>query len=254
LLAQQAPETPADDNAEVVTLDEFQVSAGSLKDSYIASETTSGTRLSEKVIDLPYSVEVFTEKLVEDFQLFDSNELMTFVGGASGDTGGEVRVRGFKVLITRDGFQFAMPSTPSNTLQTEVIKGPLSILYGRSSPGGIINKVSRRPKFKPEYMLSLSAGTEGFYRAAVTGTGPIAKLSLNNKLFYFAYAEYQRKELFQDYVKSESFYYGLGLLYRFRPTTSLTATFEYQPVRATELGNSMGLVAYSDSWAKATPV
>lgn len=236
------------DNEEVITLEEFQVSSSSIKDDYIATESTSGTRLSEKISDLPYSIEVITDQVIQDFQIFDDSELARFVGGSTTEPASEVgavysgTIRGFTPLVIRDGFHLAMPSTPSNTLQTEFIKGPMSVLYGRAEPGGFFNKVTRRPSTKLNNVSSFSYGDDGFRRFAIQSTGPLAKKSLGNKLYYLAYFDYVERDGWTgpvDFEKSKQYYMGLSFLYKFRPSTSLYATFEFQPTE-----NTMGGTAY----------
>lgn len=216
---------------EVITLEEFQVATGTLQDAYIATEATAGTRTGDKIINIPLSIQVFTEDFINDFQLFSDDDVLAYVSAATTNTGTStgIRVRGFNALVTRDGFQYAMPGTPSNTLQTEIIKGPLSTLYGRATPGGIINKTSRRPSLRSKYSASATYGTDDFLRYNATGSGPLIK----DKLYYYAYAEYQRSKYpNENYIKgNEKFYFGLSFLYKFAKNTSLTATFEYQPER-----------------------
>ncbi|MDR1789734.1 MAG: hypothetical protein LBR12_05265, partial [Opitutaceae bacterium] len=111
-------QTSPDD--EVVTLQEFQVTSEKISGGYIATEATAGTRFAAKINELPYSVESFTQEMVEDFQLFTDEDMMAFVGGATPATGDTtMRIRGFTVTRTRDGFKFALPGSPSNTKSTE---------------------------------------------------------------------------------------------------------------------------------------
>ncbi|HWL16650.1 MAG TPA: TonB-dependent receptor [Opitutus sp.] len=225
-LAQPRTGTSSD---EVITLEDFQITAEGLENTYIATEAIAGTRTGDKIIDIPFSIQVFTEDFVNDFQLFNDDDLLAYVSAATTNTGTStgIRVRGFNALVTRDGFQYAMPGTPSNTLQTEIIKGPLSTLYGRATPGGIINKTSRRPTLKPKHTASATYGTDNFLRYNATSSGPLIK----DKLYYLAYAEYQRaKPAHENYIDgNEKLYFGLSFLYKFAEKTSLSATFEYQP-------------------------
>jgi len=227
--AQQKRVNDTSSSDEVITLEEFQIIANAIQDTYIATEATAGTRTGDKILNIPYSIQVFTEDFINDFQLFSDDDMLAYVSAATTNTGTStgIRVRGFNALVTRDGFQYAMPGTPSNTLQTEIIKGPLSTLYGRATPGGIINKTSRRPSLKPKYSASGTYGTDNFLRYNATGSGPL----IQDKLYYFAYAEYQRaKPAHENYIDgNEKLYFGLSLLYKFAKTTSLSATFEYQP-------------------------
>lgn len=254
LLAQSiSPDSYAtpDDYLDVVTLDEFQVSASSIKDEYIATETTSGTRLAEKITELPYGIQVVTDQFIQDFQLFDDNDAMAFIGGATGSasqdptsdsgfSGG--RMRGFAVRTLRDGFPFGMPGGPSNTRQLSVIRGPMSAVYGRAQPGGILNKESIPPGMKPAYSFTGSYGSaDEFARLGGSATGPLAKDTFNNKLFYRAYFDWMKNynlpvELYG--AEMERYFAGITLLYKFRPNTTLSLTAEYQPQRDKNGGRS----------------
>lgn len=240
---------------EIITLDEFQVSSTSIKDEYIATESTTGTRLAEKIVDIPFSIQSITDQFVQDFQLYEEADLMAFVGGATVDTsGGSIstdgfnsRIRGFSPTSTRDGLQSAMPGTPSNTMQVDFIRGPKSTEFGRASPGGIVNKITNRPGTKFSSTLSGSYGEDGYRRLALTSTGPLAKETFGNKLFYRAYLEWVRTEGYFGPAHTDPndrYYAGLSLLYKFRPNTSLYANFEYQPQRTYTVG---GFTSYRDA-------
>jgi outer membrane receptor protein involved in Fe transport len=228
-----AATTPTDD---IVTLSEFEVTGTRSGDDYIATESTSGMRLAEAINNLPFSVDVITAEMVQDFQLYDDDELMSFAAGSTADMDGTNleggayagRVRGFLPLIVRDGFQYAMPATVSNVLQINIIRGPQSVFYGRAEPGGIVNKVTRKPNWRNSYYLSGTYGSEGHHNALLSATGPIIK----GKFYYRAYFNWFSRNGYNgpiDFEESTRYFYGLSFLYKFRPTTSLYASIEYQP-------------------------
>lgn len=262
VLAQQTPPPSTTDNTtaagnatiaaapdgEIITLEEFQITASSLKDSYVASEATAGTRTGDKILETPFTVQVLTEDFINDFQLFSDDDMLAYVAATTANTGAATRVRGFTALVTRDGFSNAMPATPTNTLQTEIIKGPLSTLYGRATPGGIVNKVSKRPNKRTILSATATYGTDDFMRFAASGTGPVLPSVFDKKLYYFAYYEYQHTETTEDFVKLDKQYAGLSLLYMFKPTTSLSFTIEFQPETSHE--NSGGVIYYENATFK----
>ncbi len=55
----------------------------------------------------------------------------------------------------------------------EVVRGPASVLYGRSSPGGIVALTSRKPSFDPGGEIKLLAGNNDQRGAMFDVTGPL---------------------------------------------------------------------------------
>jgi len=81
-LAQNAAKPASED---VYVLGEFRVNTAK-DDSFIATESTSGTRVATEIINLPFAVSVLTEDFVKVFQLFDLDQQAPFISGmAAGD-------------------------------------------------------------------------------------------------------------------------------------------------------------------------
>ncbi len=57
----------------------------------------------------------------------------------------------------------------------EVIKGPASVLYGRTMPGGLVNYVSKRPQATPHNEVVLGTSAFGGIQTSVDSTGPVTK-------------------------------------------------------------------------------
>jgi outer membrane receptor protein involved in Fe transport len=219
---QSLPPSPPQTNApgvrqdtgdeEVVIMEEYHVSAQSRTDGYIASELVGATRNKEDALNLPFNVQVITDEFMNDFNLFDNEDILGFVSASTvGAIGGNSTVRGFRPAYARDGFAFANAATMvtrSNTLQSEFIKGPQSALYGRAAPGGIINYSSRRPTLKPRYSFNASIDTVGSYHAAFTASGPL----VTNKLYYFLNYEYNHKESYVDFYYRNTRQLGVSFI------------------------------------------
>lgn len=226
LCAQEAGQ-PAED---VITLQEFQVAATSDRDTYVATDAVSGTRTGAKLVDTPYSIQVLTSEFINDFQLFEMADQLRFVSGAfSGaeDTGANngKRLRGFEPPVLRDGFSRANPPDRTTVDRVEVIRGPVSTLYGQSSPGGLINYVSKRPKRVPRYSATATVGDEyDFKRFAFDATGPVVK----DRLFYYANYSHNYTESDLQYFFTEKDLFALGLTYVISPSTSVTVSWERQ--------------------------
>ncbi|MFM1749014.1 MAG: Ferripyoverdine receptor precursor, partial [Verrucomicrobiota bacterium] len=161
--AQTAPPAPPPAPAgDVTLLPEFTVDTARRSDDYVASEAISGTRTGARILDLPFGVDALTKEFIEDFRLFEQDELMRFTANFTARdpdsrTGGGNRLRGFEPVQMRDGLSArANQFDQSFIAQVEVIRGPQSALYGQAEPGGIVNYITKRPREKAGYDLKLS--------------------------------------------------------------------------------------------------
>jgi outer membrane receptor protein involved in Fe transport len=212
---------------EVYVLEEFRVNTAK-DDSFVATASTSGTRIATDIINLPFAVSVLTEDFVREFQLFDLDQQAPFISGmAAGDPaqggGGGTRLRGFGLPIFRNGF-FRSQAPESNSIaRTEVIKGPQSAIYGRVSPGGVMNFISKKPGTKFASGLSYVTGSYDHQRIAGDITGPI----IPGKLFYRVDATYYDFERPTDFWYNRTANVSGSLSYKLAPATLITLEHEY---------------------------
>ncbi|MEM7703306.1 MAG: TonB-dependent receptor [Pseudomonadota bacterium] len=118
----------------------------------------------------PRSIQIYDDALVQDLKPRALEDLVTLSANVTFDgnnDGREVRfnIRGFdNAPILRDGFRvntFGGVSNPElwNLERVEVLKGPDSIVYGETSPGGIINLRTKRPQQENFAIIQVEAGT-----------------------------------------------------------------------------------------------
>lgn len=225
---------PANPNEEVVELPEFSVNA--TPNDWVATQAMSGTRTAAPQVELPYGIQVLTEEFINDFNMVSlANQMAFFTGysgssdladpamAGSGQTGN--MLRGFPATIIRDGFSSngtAAPPSISNTAQVEVVKGPISTLYGDAQPGGLVNYVSKRPSLTPKHSLSLSTGSFNFWRASLSSSGPLVA----KKLYYLVAIDEHYRESSMAYTSARTRDYLFSLLWKLAPNTSLKLTYE----------------------------
>ncbi|RBQ30998.1 TonB-dependent siderophore receptor [Arcobacter sp. FW59] len=104
--------------------------------------------------DTAKSIQTFTKTFIEDAALQNIENIITMSSNTvyTGDNHGrtnEISMRGFSgVPILFDGMKFtnkiARPEV-FNLESVEVLKGPDSLQYGQSSPGGLVNLVTKKP-------------------------------------------------------------------------------------------------------------
>ncbi len=161
------------------------------KDTIRATTTTIG-KGRQQLRDVPQSITVVTEKLMDDRNLDTVKEALRNTAGISFQAaeGGEedIRLRGFSLAGTGDIFLDGMRDPAFydrdtfNQDRVEVLRGSASMLFGRGSTGGAVNQVSKIPRQLREHEVSATAGSHGYWRT--TGdfnlpTGQDAALRLN---------------------------------------------------------------------------
>ncbi len=211
---------------DVIVLGEFHVEERET-DSFVSTQSTSGTRIATDIINLPYSISVMTEDFIREFQLFDLDEQARFISGmAAGDPnqggGGGTRLRGFSVPYFRNGFRRTQAPDSSSIARVEVIKGPQSAIYGRVSPGGVVNYISKVPSTTFKSGVNHTVGSYDYSRTDGFVTGPLG----SDKLFYRVDAAYYDFERPTDFWFNRTTNVSGSLV--FRPTEKTAVTLEHE--------------------------
>lgn len=169
------PASAASRDEPVITLSEFNVTASSASE-YLATESTIGTRIASKILDLPFAVNVVTAEFLEDFNALDFRDQLAYTSNVTGyevlSTG--YGMRGFDGDVQlRNGFRRIGLIDKVNIERVEVIKGPAASIYGTVLPSGTINYVTRRPKAEPGQRVSFTFGSNQKRRSQLSSTGPL---------------------------------------------------------------------------------
>jgi iron complex outermembrane receptor protein len=144
------------------------------------SEASSGTKSAAPLAETPQSISVIDAQQIAGLGLQNLNQTLRFVAGVTPETRGAsedifdlFKLRGFDAMIYLDGLrQFTSPTgyaaaqTDISRLdRIEVVKGPASVLYGQSTPGGIIAQSSKLPIDRDLYgAIGGTYGTFNLYR------------------------------------------------------------------------------------------
>ena len=146
------------------------------KASVRATESTIG-KGKQKLRDIPQSVTVVTEKLLDDRRIDTVKEALkntagvTFLAAENGEE--DIRLRGFSLAQTGDIFVDGMRDPAFydrdtfNLDRMEVLRGSASMLFGRGSTGGAINQVSKLPRLMDEGEVDVTLGSWNYKRATV---------------------------------------------------------------------------------------
>ena len=120
---------------------------------YNKPNATSATRIDTPLRDVPQTVDVIPAQLMRDQAAQSLESVLRFVPGVGLSHGDgqrdQVTLRGFSAVsdqyidgLRDDALYFR---DLSNIEQVEVVKGPASVLYGRGSSGGLINRITKKP-------------------------------------------------------------------------------------------------------------
>ena len=170
LLVLSASVHAAEAAPEPQTLDVVEVNA---KAPRHATAAETATRTSTPLRDVPQAVSAVTRQELDERAVRSLNEALETVPGVSLTMGegrrDQVNIRGFSALYDQylDGFRDDTPyyRDLADIERIEVLRGPASVLYGRGSGGGLINRISKQPRFGGDTgEVSLSAGSFDAFR------------------------------------------------------------------------------------------
>ncbi|MBJ8416903.1 TonB-dependent receptor [Acinetobacter courvalinii] len=143
--------------------------------SYIDYEQASVTRNGLKKKDIPQTINTID---VQKYKIYGANDLSVMLQGTPGVStsydmrGDGINLRGFNADtgdIYRDGIRESgqVRRSTANIERIEILKGPASVLYGRSSGGGVINMVSKFANFDSKSSVGVYAGSYDNYGTTV---------------------------------------------------------------------------------------
>jgi catecholate siderophore receptor len=143
------------------------------QNSVRATTSTIG-RANQELRDIPQSVTVITEKLIEDRRVDTVKEGLHYTAGITFQAaeGGEedIRLRGFSLTASGDIFVDGIRDTAFyerdvfNFDRIEVLRGSASMLFGRGSTGGVVNQVSKPALLTNISEVSTTIGSGSYLR------------------------------------------------------------------------------------------
>ena len=242
--AQAAPK--ADQPAETPQSIESIVVQG----SFLGAGSQSAMKLDVPVRDTPFSVSAYTEsfmKAIETSNIADMYNYMTGVKRA-GNTGYDLTIRGFKtsandrnaILVDGlPGLSGRIGSPPTIGIErVELVKGPMSVLYGQAQPGGFVNLIAKKPKAKQTLEVDLKAqtyagdvsklGEDNGFEVAVDTTGPIGA---DNRFLYRVVAQAADKNGFRTATFEKPLFVAPSFTWNIADNTFATLMLEYRKIK-----------------------
>lgn len=228
--------------AETTQLETLTVTAqAEAGTSYAPPETTAGAlKTPTPLLETPQAVSVVSEELIKDQDAVKLEEVLRNVAGIS--TGGyygsydQYRIRGFEGAYKTywDGLRGDSGTAPEmfGMEKVEVIKGPASALYGNAPLGGLVNIVSKRPKYDAGGEIGLSGGSFNTYEATVDGYSPLYTPGSGNAdgksgIFGRIVGLYRETDTFIDHSEKQRLYIAPSVLFQLSEDTKFTFLGSY---------------------------
>lgn len=201
----------------------------------VPTATSTATRTATALLDLPQSVQIIPQKLLEDQQALTMADVVKNVSGitvpnSSGSRAEDLNFRGFTTgAVFKDGFRndgFANRTSLeiANIERVEVVKGPSSSMFGRLDPSGMVNFITKQPLPKHHLSLELQHGSWHMWRPTMDLSGPVNKSGTLLYRFNFAYLN---SDSFRDFLYHRRIFVSPALTWNIRPSTALRFYSEY---------------------------
>ncbi|MEM0912473.1 MAG: TonB-dependent siderophore receptor [Pseudomonadota bacterium] len=211
--------------------------AGAEEDAVEVIEVVAETfRVEVPPQDSPRSISIITEQDLELLAPKKLDESLRYVAGVTSQPFGSdndtdwIRVRGLEAAtyldgsrLFRDGF-YTWLLEPYGLQRIEVVKGPSAILFGESSPGGIVNAIQKKPTNNTANEVLAEAGNLGRLTLGVDASGGLGE---SESTRYRVVGAFKTQEGELDFTENDRIYIAPSVSMEFSDSTLLTvsATF-----------------------------
>ncbi|MDP2696733.1 TonB-dependent siderophore receptor [Thalassospira sp.] len=212
-------------------------------EGYGATRSLSATKTDRPLIETPQSISVVTKDQIEDQGSQTVMQAMRYTPGAfTGQVGASNRydyvilrglvdrsidniyLDGLKTM-SDDSTYSSMQIDPYFVERADVVKGPASVLYGRSSPGGLVALSSKKPLFEQQGEVEVSYGNRNQRGVGFDVTGPLTE---SGKLAYRLVGKADASDTQFDGTKEERYTIAPSLTANVSDDTRITLMGYFQ--------------------------
>jgi iron complex outermembrane receptor protein len=203
---------------------------------------TSGRTLNDRTpsigkapihpMDLPQAVTVLGPQVLREQQVQRLSDAIRNVNGVYLTTTRGAALESFSARgyalgssnLFKNGTRINNGSMPemASLERVEVLKGSAAILFGQVAPGGVVNMVTKQPKFKQGGELSFRAGSYDLYKPAFDIYGP-----LSTKVAYRLNGSFESAGSYRKGVQSQRYYVNPSFLFKLGQKTELVLEGDY---------------------------
>ncbi|MDW5499935.1 ferrichrome porin FhuA [Pseudomonas lundensis] len=203
--------------------------------TYVAKHSATGTKTDTPLVKTPQSVSVVTREEMDMRQPETVKSALAYTPGVMvGNRGAStaydaVNIRGFSSVGTNmylDGLKLQDDNysiyqiDPYFLERAEVLRGPSSVLYGKSNPGGVVALVSKRPTTESIREVQFKMGTDNLFQTGFDFGGAMD----DDGVYSYRLTGLARDED-QQQVGEKSKRYAIAPSFSWRPDDRTSLTF-----------------------------
>ncbi|WP_236327910.1 ferrichrome porin FhuA [Enterobacter bugandensis] len=233
-----AAETPKkEDTITVTAAPAAQESAWGPAATIAARQSATGTKTDTPIQKVPQSISVVTAEEMALHQPRSVKEALSYTPGVAVGTRGASNtydylvIRGFAAdgqsqnnyldgMKLQGNFYNDAVIDPYMLERAEIMRGPVSVLYGKSSPGGLLNMVSKRPTTEPLKEIQFKVGTDSLFQTGFDFSDAID----DDGVYSYRLTGIARSNNSQQEDKGEQ-RYAIAPSFSWRPDDKTTFTF-----------------------------
>ena len=190
-------QAPSREQAQAVELKPMMVEAFALgnalgeMEGYTATHSSVATKTSMPLAETSQTVSVVTRQQIEDQGSRSVAQAVRYTPGLMSTPYGAttrydyVAMRGItdgsvdnlyldgQKLLGDSGTYSSLQVDPYFVERIDILKGPSSVLYGRSLPGGLVAMTTKKPQYEASRQVQLSYGSEDYKQIGFDFTGPL---------------------------------------------------------------------------------
>ncbi|MBW4213546.1 ferrichrome porin FhuA [Enterobacter asburiae] len=202
-----------------------------------ARQSATGTKTDTPIQKVPQSISVVTAEEMALHQPRSVKEALSYTPGVAVGTRGASNtydyliIRGFAAdgqtqnnyldgMKMQGNFYNDAVIDPYMLERAEILRGPVSVLYGKSSPGGLLNMVSKRPTSEPLKEIQFKVGTDSLFQTGFDFSDAID----DDGVYSYRLTGVARSNNSQQEGKGEQ-RYAIAPSFSWRPDDKTTFTF-----------------------------
>lgn len=184
------------------------------------------------IMENPQPIAIVTHEIIEQQQSKQLSDVLQNVNGlyitsSRGNSQDSFGGRGFNFgndNIFKNGARVNSGVFPevSGLERVEVLKGGNAMLYGNVAAGGVVNLITKKPRFEQGGSVGFSAGSWNTFKPTVDFYGPISE-----KVAFRVNGAYETADSFRDVVSSEKYYFNPSIAFNIGEKSQIIVEADY---------------------------